>query len=309
MSAAHLISIEDVDSETLRGLVERARSHAAGTAEPWRGATGRIVATYFKITSTRTRTAFSTAALRLGAHLIAYGPNDLQEKTGESIGDTARVLSGMLDALVIRTGADARELRELADQRSMSVINAMSLQEHPTQAITDGSTIAERFGTCDGIRLLYVGEGNSTAASLCLALTRFPGVQLDFRTPPGFGLSDEVTSAGRTSADRSGATLSERHDVEDLPDAVDVVYTTRWQTTGTSKPDPDWRTLFAPFRASIELMARYPDARFMHDLPAHRGEEVDAAVLDGPQSIAFRQAQHKMFGALAVLEWALGRGR
>jgi ornithine carbamoyltransferase len=100
--------------------------------------------------------------------------------------------------------------------------------------------------------------------------------------------------------------VDERHHVRDLPEEVDVVYTTRWCTTGTAKPDPDWRSTFEPFRVGAELMERYPRAIFMHDLPAHRGEEVDAAVIDGPSSIAFEQAQHKLHSAMAVLEYCMG---
>ena len=106
-------------------------------------------------------------------------------------------------------------------------------------------------------------------------------------------------------AQRYGSVIDERHDLDELPDGVDFVYTTRWQTTGTVKPDPDWRTRFEPFRVDATLMARWPRARFMHDLPAHRDEEVTAEVLEGPRSIAFAQAANKYHSALAILEWCL----
>ncbi len=267
---------------------------------------GKVIGVFFRKTSTRTRTAFAAGALRLGAGVIVYGPGDLQLNTGESSEDTGRVLAGMLDALVARTAGDPCELRLWAAQERMAVINAMSADEHPTQALADLTTLTLRFGAVEGLRLLYVGEGNNTAAALALGLSRYRGVQLDLRTPPGYGLAPEIgeRAAARAAANRS--TVRERHDLADLPGSADVVYTTRWQTTGTTKPDANWRQVFAPFAVAADLMDHFPQAVFMHDLPAHRGEEVAATVLDGPASIAFEQAENKMYSAMAVLEWCVG---
>jgi len=131
------------------------------------------------------------------------------------------------------------------------------------------------------------------------------GTHLELRTPPGYGLTQDIRERAAKLAASSGAVVHEQHDLAELPTEFDVVYTTRWQTTGTSKPDPNWRTVFAPFQVTTELMDRFPDAVFMHDLPAHRGEEVVAEVLDGPRSIAFDQAENKMHSAMAVLEWCV----
>ncbi|MFF4772564.1 ornithine carbamoyltransferase [Microtetraspora fusca] len=304
----HLISLSDLSDEDLEALVERGCAIAAGA--PIEGILrGCVVGVYFTKTSTRTRTAFSSAAIRLGAGVIAYGPDDLQLNTGETLQDTGRVLSRMLDVLVVRTAGPPEEMAALAAQRRMATINAMSADEHPTQALADLTTMQLRFGSLSGLRVLYVGEGNNTAAALALALTRFPRAELHLRTPPGYGLAPGIALRAKEYVAASGAHLTERHDMGDLPGEVDVVYTTRWQTTGTSKPDPDWRSVFAPFHVNRELMARYPMALFMHDLPAHRGEEVSAEVLDGPRSIVFEQAENKMHSAAAVLEWAAGGGR
>lgn len=303
----HLISLDDLTDEDLRAIVARATQLAD---DPRSGATslsGEVVGIYFSKTSTRTRTAFSSGALRLGARIISYGPGDLQINTGESIADTGRVLSTMLDALVVRTAGDPAELRAMADQKRMSVVNAMTADEHPTQALADLTTMVRRFGRVDGLRVLYLGEGNNSAAALALALTRFPGTELQLRTPPGYGVDPEVLARARSHAARHGASIVERHDMDDLP-VSDVVYTTRWETTGTTKPDPDWRTVFAPFQVTRALWRTSPDAVFMHDLPAHRGEEVTAEVLDGPDSIAFAQAENKMYSAMAALEWCRGKG-
>ncbi|MCO5995874.1 ornithine carbamoyltransferase [Actinoallomurus rhizosphaericola] len=299
----HLISVSDLPDDDLHDVVARAVRFAAGHRE--RSLAGRIVGTYFRKTSTRTRTAFTAGALRLGAQVIAYGPEDMQLVTGETAEDTGRVLSGMIDALVARTTGSTEELLAFAAQDTMAVINAMSAAEHPTQALADLTTLQEHFGRIEDLRVLYVGEGNNSATALALALSRYPGVHLELRTPPGYGLPAEYTERARANAERSGAVVTERHDMRDLPGDFDAIYTTRWQTTGTSKPDPDWRRVFAPFQVSAELWETSPKAVFMHDLPAHRGDEVTADVLDGPASVAFRQAEHKMHSAMAALEWCL----
>ncbi|GAA2932229.1 ornithine carbamoyltransferase [Streptomyces mexicanus] len=298
----HLISIDDLTDAELHRVVERGAEFSAGLAGPVRPLAGLVAGVYFAKTSTRTRTAFSSGALRLGASLIAYGPGDLQLNTGETTEDTGRVLSGMLDVLVARTAGPEAELRGWASQHRMAVVNAMSAEEHPTQALTDLTTLLRHFGRVEGLRLLYVGEGNNTAAALALALTRYPGVDLELRTPPGYGLTASVLERARAHAARSGARITERHDMAGLDGGHDAIYTTRWQTTGTSKPDPDWREIFAPFQVTSALWRTSPRAVFLHDLPAHRGEEVTAEVLDGPMSIAFAQATNKMHSAMAVLE-------
>jgi ornithine carbamoyltransferase len=302
----HLISINDLTDEDLRAIVARGVQNAAeGTRG--RPLEGKVAGVYFRRTSTRTRTAFSSGALRLGAQIVTFGPDDLQTNTGETADDTGRVFSRMLDVLVARTAESPAELRAWAAQQDrMAVVNAMTSDEHPTQALADLTTLAGRFGRIERLRVLYLGEGNNTAAALALALSRFEGVQLEFRTPEGYGLTETIKAAAAEQAERSGAVVIERHDMDVLPKDLDVVYTTRWQTTGTSKPDADWRTAFAPFQVTNALWEDGSKAVFMHDLPAHRGEEVTAEVLDGPLSIAFEQAENKMHSAMAVLEWCGG---
>ncbi|MER5762453.1 ornithine carbamoyltransferase [Streptomyces sp. NPDC002082] len=297
----HLISIGDLTDDDLRDLVERGAEFAAGARA--KSLKDAVVGIYFRRTSTRTRTAFTSGALRLGAKTVTFGPDDLQLNTGETTEDTGRVLSGMLDLLVARTADATEELRTWAAGGRMSVINAMSTEEHPTQGLTDLTTLQHHFGRVEGLRVLYVGEGNNSAAALALALTRFPGTELELRTPPGYGLTPEILATAAEQAARSGSKVSEQHDMAARPSGLDAVYTTRWQTTGTSKPTADWRDVFAPFQVTRELWEESPGAVFLHDLPAHRGQEVTAEVLDGPASIAFTQATHKLHSAMAVLEW------
>jgi ornithine carbamoyltransferase len=301
----HLLSLADLSDEDIESLVRRSCAYAQRAVPHSSPLAGRIVGTYFRTSSTRTRTSFSVAAMRLGAQVVAYGPRDLQENTGEIPADTGRVLDQMLDGLVARTSGSPEELRAIASGRTMSVINAMTEDEHPTQAITDLSTMLAVLGRIRGLRVLYVGEGNNTCSALVLALPRFAQTETYVLTPPGYGVRSDKMKLARQYAARQGTLVEERHDMRELPREVDVVYTTRWQTTGTTKPDPDWREIFGPFRVDVALIDRYPSAIFMHDLPAHRGEEVDAEVLDGRRSVAFQQAAHKLYGAMAVLEWCL----
>jgi ornithine carbamoyltransferase len=304
----HLLSVDDLDDVELDRIVRRGAEFAEGCADGERPLRDQVVGVLFRKTSTRTRTAFAAGALRLGAQVITYGPADLQENTGETVADTGRVLSRMLDVLVARTTGPEDELRAYADQQRMAVVNAMSAGEHPTQALTDLTTLLRHFGRVAGLRVLYVGEGNNTAAALALALSRYPGTELHLRTPPGYGLPERYLRRAAENAERAGSSVEQRHDMARLPE-VDVVYTTRWQTTGTTKPDPRWREVFAPFRVDRAVLATSPGAVFLHDLPAHRGDEVTAEVLDGPCSLAFDQAENKYHSARAVLEWCAGAPR
>jgi ornithine carbamoyltransferase len=265
------------------------------------------VGIYFSKTSTRTRTSFSIGALRLGAQTISYGPNDLQINTGETLEDTGRVLSQYLDMLVVRTNEPVADMAALAAQGKMSVVNAMSDAEHPTQAIADLAAIKERFGRLDGVHVLHLGEGNNTASAQMLAIAQIPGMKLTLVTPKGYGLPAAVLDQAHAIAARTGASVEEHHRMSHLPKHVDVVYTARWTTMGMPKLDPDWLTKFRPYAITPALMAAVSKPGggtiFLHDLPANRGFEVMDEVLDGPQSLAFRLAYHKMTSAMSVLAY------
>jgi ornithine carbamoyltransferase len=242
---------------------------------------------------------------RLGANVVYFGPGDLQTNTGETLEDTARVLAGYLDVLVMRTNESVDEMRIFGAHPGMSVINALSSDEHPTQALTDLATLLEHFGELNGVHLLYCGEGNKSAAALARAISRIPGMRLTLATPRGYGLDPRVLAQSRALAAEHGARVDEIHDVDQAPRGVDAVYTSRWQEMGVTKADPDWQTHFAPFRVTRELMEQVgtPATVFLHDLPAVRNGDVDDEVLDGPRSLAWVQAQHKMYSAMAVMEW------
>lgn len=321
VAVRHVLSIADLDPRDLRHLVERsvdfgtpsparaAGRPASGSAADARPLAGRIVGIYFRKSSTRTRTSFTTAAIKLGAATIAYGPGDLQVTTGETLEDTARTLSGYLDILVIRTNESMDEMRTLATaQNEMAIVNALTEDEHPTQAIADLGTLLETFGHLRGLHVLYLGEGNSTAAALALSMARLPEMRLTLVTPEGYGLPVTQMERALKFAAETGSLIEQYHNMADLPRNVDAVYTSRWQTMGVTRGEEAWRERFAPYKVTAQVMARVSKGSgtiFLHDLPAMRGEDVDDEVLDGVQSLVWRQARYKQFGAMAVLEWCI----
>jgi len=309
MPAKHLVSVSDLDRGSILSLVEAAVAIAEGRWEGRRPLAGRVVGTYFRKTSTRTRTSFTVGALKLGAQVVAYGPNDLQLVTGETVPDTARVLANYLDALVIRTNETIAEIRQFASQDRMAVVNAMSENEHPTQSLADLATLREHFGRLAELHVLYLGEGNNSASAISLAVARLPDMRLTLVTPEGYGLPADFIRDVRSTAGLNGSEIEQHHDMSRLPRAVDAVYTTRWLTMGVQRADADWIPKFRPYTVTPAVMAEVSrpggGTVFLHDLPAMRGYEVLDEVLDGPQSIAFRQAYHKMTSAMAVLDWCL----
>jgi ornithine carbamoyltransferase len=308
MTVKHILSITELGAANLAHLVKQSLLMSAGAQKVKRPLEGKVVGIYFRGTSTRTRTAFTVGAAHLGATTISYGPNDLQIVTGETIEDTARVLANFLDALVIRTNQPVAEMKALANQDKMSIVNAMSDSEHPTQAIADLVTLHEEFGRLQGLHVLYLGEGNNTAASLALAVAQTPGMSLTLVTPAGYGLDENILETANKLAVAHDAHVEHHHRIDLLPANVDAVYTSRWQTMGVPKAELDWKTKFEPFRVTQALMdqvSKPAGTIFLHDLPAVRGGDVDDEVLDGPQSRAFRQARHKMTSAMAVLDWCV----
>jgi ornithine carbamoyltransferase len=309
MAVRHVLSIRDLSPAEVQSLVDDSAAIARGRWEGRRPLEGRVVGLYFKKTSTRTRTSFTVGAQKLGATTISYGPDDLQTNTGETVRDTGRVLAGYLDALVVRTNESVDEMRELASTDYMAVVNAMSAQEHPTQAIADLSAMKEAFGQLTELHVLYMGDGNNTLASLALAMAMMPRMRLTMVTPRGYELPAATMRQLKQTASENGSVVEQAESMDRLP-KVDVVYTARWTTMGVGKTEPGWQKKFEPVSVTESLMGRVSkdSTVFMHDLPAMRGQEVTNEVLDGPQSIAFRQAFHKLSSAMAILNWCVGRG-
>jgi len=267
---------------------------------------GARVGLLFTAPSTRTRTSFWSAAITLGCHPLHLGPDDLQLTTGETWADTGTVLANYLDGAVVRTHGPQRELAELAGSLP-GTTNALTYEEHPTQAIADLCALRDQFGEVEGLRLAYLGLVNNTARSLSMLAGKVPGMTLDVYSPPGLGLSTAEVEAINTGAGRTAVRQYER--LPDSPATVDAIYTTRWQSMGVAPRDPDWVSQFRPFAVDRQTIQRFSSEReavFMHDLPAIREQEVTSDVLDGATSLAARQAYHKESAAAAALLWTLG---
>lgn len=269
---------------------------------------GETVVLYFAKPSTRTRLSFETAVARMGGTPVVVGPAELQLGRGETIADTARVISEYAAAFVIRT-FDDDQVRTFAENASIPVINALTDGHHPCQSLADLLTIRELYGELTGLKLAYLGDGGNVAHSL-LEAAALAGLDISVATPPGYAPSPAVVERARQLAEVSGARVEVTTDPHAAVKAADFVYTDVWLSMGDPESErSERRNAFAPYRVTPELFAEAsPDARFMHCLPAHRGDEVAAEVIDGKRSIVFRQAANRLPTAQAVLH-ALVRGR
>ena len=261
---------------------------------------GRSVACFFAKPSTRTRVSFAAAAARLGLSPIVLRPDELQLGRGEPIADTARALSAYCDAIVIRTFAQ-RDIEETAAAASVPVINALSDAHHPCQALADVLTVREWFGRLEGVRLAFVGDGNNVAHSL-LEAGALTGMEIAVASPPGYAPSPQVVADARALARTTGAAIEVVEDPRDAVRGAHAVYTDVWVSMGDDAERDERLRDLRPYEVNEELLAlARPDAIFMHCLPAHRGEEVAAAVIDGARSVVWEQAANRESTAQALL--------
>ena len=272
---------------------------------------GRSVACYFAKPSTRTRVSFAAAAARLGLNPIVLRPDELQLGRGEPIADTARALSAYCDAIVIRTFAQ-REIEETATAASVPVINALSDEHHPCQALADALTVREWFGHLDGVRLAFVGDGNNVAHSL-LEAGALTGMEIAVASPPGYAPSPQVVAEARALARTTGAAIDVVEDPREAVRNAHAIYTDVSVSMGDDAEREERLRELRPYQVDEELLAlARPDAIFMHCLPAHRGEEVTAAVIDGSRSVVWEQAANRESTEQALLytlisgDWGAG---
>lgn len=301
-----LLSLSDLSPAEVAGLGDLAFAYGQSPKKFAGTLAGARVALVFTAPSTRTKSSFWSAATTLGCSVLHFGPADLQVTTGETWRDTGAVLAHYLDAAVVRTNGPQRELEQLALDLPATV-NALTYEEHPTQAIADLCALRERFGSADGLRLAYLGLVNNTARALALLAVKTPGMSLDVYSPEGLGFPGAEVKAMNTTAGRTA--VRQFGQVPDAPTAVDAVYTTRWQSMGVARQEDDWLSLFLPFAVTRETMRRFSgrtEAVFMHDLPAIREQEATSEVLDNAASLVPRQAFHKASSAAAALLWTLG---
>jgi ornithine carbamoyltransferase len=296
-----LLRIADLsrtDLDTLLQLSERVVGHPHEHATLLEGDT---VITYFAKPSTRTRLSFGSAITHLGGVPEVVGPNELQLGRGETIEDTARVVSRYARAFVIRTYSDD-DVRRFAAAATIPVINARTDGHHPCQALADLLTLKQHFGSLRGLRLAYLGDGNNVSHSL-LEACALAGIDITVATPPGYGPDPEVVATAERLALASGAIALTTHDPLLAVAGVDAVYTDVWLSMGDSDDERAARaTALQPYQVNEAVMAEAsPKAVFLHCLPAHRGDEVSAAVIDGPHSLVLDEAENRMHTAQALL--------
>jgi ornithine carbamoyltransferase len=289
----NFITGEELGAFELGRLLDRAVELKAGRAERV-GAdalAGRSVALIFERPSTRTRISFEVGVAQLGAHPVVLRGDEMQIARGESIGDTARVLSRFVDAIVIRSGSH-EAVAELAETADVPVVNGLTPLHHPCQALADLLTMRERFGDLDGRRLAYVGDGNNVARSLAI-VGELAGVEVVVAAPAGYQL-EEGHGVKLSSDPRAAA------------DGADALYTDVWVSMGDEAEADRRRGDLAPFRLDADLLAAADDdAIVLHCLPAHPGEEITADVLYGDRSAVWDQAENRLHAQKALLETLL----
>lgn len=260
----------------------------------------KALALIFQKPSTRTRVSFQVGIAELGGQALVLNQDDLQLGRGESIADTARVLSRYVDGIVARVFAHG-DIETLADQADIPVINGLSDLLHPCQAICDYFSMAERFGSLEGLPVTYFGDGNNVAHSLAYGAARL-GVQLTIASPAGYAPNAQIIAEAQRTAAATGATIRVTNDPRQGATGAKVLYTDVWTSMGQEDPHQQRKKDLADYQVNAGLFALADDdAVFMHCLPAHRGEEVTAEVADGERSIIFDQAENRLHTQKAVL--------
>ena len=306
MRGRDFISIADLSRSELDRVLTTAIALKDTRREPILA--GKTLALVFEKPSLRTRVSFDVAMRHLGGDCIYLSPPEVGLGQRETPSDVARVLSRYVDCIAARVFAP-ETLTELAEYAAVPVINALSdppLGEHPCQALADLQTVREKKGALSGVTIAYIGDGNNVAASLSLA-SAMSGMHFRIASPAGYELAERFVKQAEEFAKESGGSVMMTDDPKEAASGADVVYTDVWASMGQEKEAALRKEAFQGYRVDAEMMARArPDAIFMHDLPAHRGEEVTDDVLDGPQSVVFDQAENRMHAQKAVLALILG---
>jgi ornithine carbamoyltransferase len=297
----HFTRVADLGLSELERLLELAARLKEEPARYEGALHGRTVACIFEKPSTRTRVSFAAAAAELGATPIALSPQELQIGRGETIADTARSLSGYCAAIVIRTFAQ-RTVDELAAWATVPVINALSDEHHPCQALADVLTIKEARGGLRGRRLAFVGDGGDNVAHSLLEAGALCGLDVTIASPPEYRPRLDVLDAARELARATGATLSVVDDPREAVAGADAVYADVWASMGEEAEHERRARILAPYEVTETLMGlAHPEAIFLHCLPAKREEEVESRVIDGPQSAVWAQSANRMPTEAALL--------
>lgn len=301
----HFLDLSDLPTETLRAIIDDSRRMKGGdkaSARANRPLDGRVLAMIFDRPSTRTRVSFDVAMRQLGGETIVLSSGDMQLGRGETIADTARVLSRYVDAIMIRV-LDHDALLELARHATVPVINGLTQRSHPCQVMADLLTFEEHRGPIAGRKVAWTGDANNVLASWVHAAGRF-AFRLDVASPPELAASDEL----RAWAARHSAEVRFLTDPEEAAAGADCLVTDTWVSMG-DKEGERRQNLLQRYQVNSRLLEKAkPDTIFMHCLPAHRGEEVTADIIDGPRSVVFDEAENRLHAQKGVLAWCLGAG-
>ena len=307
--ARHFLDLHEIDAAELHDMIDDARtrkSARAGLGQAMRDAdaplSGKLLAMIFEKPSTRTRVSFDVGMRQLGGETIVLSAQDMQLGRGETVADTARVLSRYVDGIMIRCGAH-ETLLELAEHATVPVINGLTDDSHPCQVMADVMTFGEHVGPVKGRKIAYAGDGNNVVTSLIHAAGRF-GFALDIACPET--LRPDARALEWAAA--TGAAVRVLNDPAAAVAGADCVVTDTWLSMNDADDVRERRhNQLAPYQVTEELMAQAaPGAVFMHCLPAHRGEEATAAVLDGPSSVIFDEAENRLHAQKSILRWCMG---
>jgi ornithine carbamoyltransferase len=297
----HFLDLSEFSGKTLREILALASGLKAKRAgEPRRPLAGRKLALIFEKPSTRTRVSFDAAMYELGGHSIVLTGKEMQLGRGETIADTARVLSRYVDAIMIRI-LNHRSLQELAAHATVPVINGLTKLSHPCQVMADVMTFEEHKGSIKGRKVAWTGDANNVLTSWVHAAARFE-FELNVASPRDFAARPPVVKWAK----ESGAAIRFMRNPEEAVEGADCIVTDTWVSMG-DKEAKRRHNILKPFQVNRVLMKRAkPDAIFMHCLPAHRGEEVTDDVIDSPQSVVFDEAENRLHAQKGILAWCLG---
>ncbi len=294
------VSIHDFSPGEIAAMLDLAADIKKNRPKFRTALSGKTLAMIFEKSSTRTRVSFEAGMYQLGGLAMFLSSRDLQIGRGEPIADTARVLSRYVDGIMARTFAH-ETVTELAKHATIPVVNGLTDLLHPCQVMADLQTIRERFGRLEGLKLAYVGDGNNMAHSLLFGGAK-TGLSVSIVTPEGYGPKPEIVASAKEDARATGARIDVLHSPDEGVAGAHVVYTDVWASMGQEKEAAERIEKFRGFTVDERLMTlSAPDSIFLHCLPAHRGEEVSAAVADGPKSAIFDQAENRLHAQKAIL--------
>ena len=305
LSNRNLLSVTDINPQETGALIQRAlEMKGPGGGGSANALQGKSVALLFEKPSLRTKVSFMVGIQEMGGYSLYLGPEEVGLGSREPVSDVARVLSGYVDCIVARVNSH-RSLEELVEYGTVPIINALSDWEHPCQTMADLLTVAEHQGGLEGRKLAFIGDGNNVARSLCLAL---PAVGMDFTIASPLGYTLEEACLKRAEAiSGSNTEIKFTQEPTEAVSNADVVYTDVWTSMGGEAERGARLEAFRGYTVGPDLMrSAKPTASFMHDMPAHYGEEVPPGMLEHPQSIAYAQAHNRKHAQKAVLEFLLG---